>query len=297
MTLDAMHWVWNNSQSKGNARLALLYVADQVRTGACEVRVSYPDLMRALNASSKTTIRDALKAAEKLGELETVEAGSGRRAPLYKLPKAVNYIRPSGTESVPLATRSGTGSVPQSPNGPIPSGTGSVPQETRSGTESVRSGTESDPYYPYPSPPSKQEGERAEPDDDTYGIPEWARPLVDGLTNAGVIVRWPFRGTQWFPVHSMIKKSGAGAMIEHAVKVSKRTNVESAKYFIQGWQELPPLPQQPPSGARNSPEPEPQSLPDWCGKCDAPEYRWLEGDDGRQYRCPTCNPDAIGARA
>lgn len=47
------------------------------------------------------------------------------------------------------------------------------------------------------------------------------------------------------------------------------------------------------AAARVSP-PEPRPLPDWCGECDAPEYRWLERD-GREYRCPTCHPDVIGA--
>jgi hypothetical protein len=65
---------------------------------------------------------------------------------------------------------------------------------------------------------------------------------VDGLTAAGVIVRWPFKGNSWFPVLAMISKSGVPAMVDHAMKAAARTNVESAKYFLQGWAELPPLP-------------------------------------------------------
>ncbi len=31
-------------------------------------------------------------------------------------------------------------------------------------------------------------------------------------------------------------------MVEHARKVAARVSVESARYFVQGWRELPPLP-------------------------------------------------------
>lgn len=74
------------------------------------------------------------------------------------------------------------------------------------------------------------------------GIPDQARPLVDGLTAAGVVVRWPFQGNEWFPLLGMISKTGTPAMVDHAVKVAARTSVESAKYFLKGWAELPPLP-------------------------------------------------------
>ncbi|WP_282686297.1 MULTISPECIES: hypothetical protein [unclassified Streptomyces] len=78
--------------------------------------------------------------------------------------------------------------------------------------------------------------------DPSYGIPADARPLVDALTNADVRVRWPFKGNEWFPVLALIKKAGVPALTEHAVKVAARTPVESAKYFLKGWAELPPMP-------------------------------------------------------
>jgi hypothetical protein len=80
-------------------------------------------------------------------------------------------------------------------------------------------------------------------------------------------------------------------MVNHAVKVASRTNVESAKYFMQGWSELPPLPQQ--QAAPESSGPTAPPVPEWCGKCDSPDYRWL--DNGTGYvRCRNCNPDAMG---
>jgi hypothetical protein len=90
-----------------------------------------------------------------------------------------------------------------------------------------------------PSTTSKQEGEPATV---TGGIPDAARPLVDAVTAAGVIVRWPFRGNQWFPVLTLVADHGIPAMVDHAVKAASRTTVESAKYFLKGWSELPPIP-------------------------------------------------------
>lgn len=30
----------------------------------------------------------------------------------------------------------------------------------------------------------------------------------------------------------------------------------------------------------------------WCGHCDADDYRWIQGPDGRWTKCQQCNPDA-----
>ncbi|MDX3314691.1 hypothetical protein P1S61_37690 [Streptomyces sp. ME08-AFT2] len=98
------------------------------------------------------------------------------------------------------------------------------------------------PLYPSSTTPSASKQESQPPALLDYGIPEAARPLVDGLTAAGVIVRWPFKGNAWFPVLALITKSGVPAMVDHAIKAASRTSVESANYFLKGWGELPPLP-------------------------------------------------------
>lgn len=114
----------------------------------------------------------------------------------------------------------------------------------------IRNGVSNDTPSPPPShtpssPTEKKQASRkcepAEPDLGS-GIPDQARPLVDGLTAAGVIVRWPFVGDAWFPVLALIEKSGVPALIDHAIKAAARTDVGSAKYFMRGWRELPPLP-------------------------------------------------------
>lgn len=100
---------------------------------------------------------------------------------------------------------------------------------------------------PSPSSPPMEEKKEASKRRETAldlssSIPEQARPLVDGLTAAGVIVRWPFKGNEWFPLLALIAKTGIPAMVDHAAKVAARTSVESAKYFLNGWAELPPIP-------------------------------------------------------
>lgn len=288
-----MHWVWNHSQSKGNPRLALLAVADQTRTPACEVRMSHADFAAALNAS-RSVAKGAVKTAVESGELEILELGKGTRRSLYRLPKAVGYIRPandSGPDSGPLAPSAAPRSGPDS--GPV---AGS--QETASGPDSgpqwagfrPSSGPDSGPHSPSQRASQQAGPEESAANSDEYGIPDFARPLVDGLTNAGVVVRWPFVGQQWVIIHALIKKSGVTAMVDHARKAAGRANVESAKYFMQGWRELPPVPQAPAS------VPRPRVVPDWCEDIDCDEvtrFREVEDKNGLRVSvpCPQCHPN------
>ncbi|MFD3814965.1 hypothetical protein ACFWRZ_07855 [Streptomyces rubiginosohelvolus] len=308
MTLDAMDWVWKHSRSKGNTRIALLFVADQVRTSAAEVRLSYPELMQAMNTTSRGSVRAALLAAEKSGELEIKEAAAGRRKPLYRLPMAVGYRRPvtgsspdSGPQSEVQGSVSGPDSGPQaSSSGPVPGPQSSdfeSASSPESGPQSGRSGPENDP--PYPTTPSKQAGAPETQQQDDYGIPAFARPLVDGCTNAGVSVRWPFEGGQWLIVHALIKKSGTTAMVEYARKVAARREIESAKYFMQGWRELPPLPAHPKPTTNRGPA---AGKRPHCGHPDCDPItrtREIENDRGLRnlHPCPDCHPTAKGQAA
>jgi hypothetical protein len=302
VTLDAMHWVWNHSQSRGNARTALLFVADQVRTSSCEVRLSYADFVRALNAS-RSVAKAAVQKAVDSGELQVIEQGKGTRPSLYSLPKAVGFIRPSvssGPESGPL------GDLRSRPSGPESSPLG-TDHDHASGPESgpewagIRpsSGPESGPHSPSPVP-SKQEGEPegSQPEID-YGIPRNVRPLIDAMTRAGLgYIRWPFEGNQWFVIEALIKKSGIDAMTTFAAKAASRTNVESAKYFIPGWRQLAPLPPGYSPSSRDSPPP---PAGPHCGDIDChpdTRLREVEDDEGLPVLipCSTCHPATQGAR-
>jgi hypothetical protein len=98
------------------------------------------------------------------------------------------------------------------------------------------------PLYPSSTTPSASKQEEPASERLGYGIPEAALPLVEGITAAGITVRWPFKGDQWFPVLALITKSGVPALVDYATRAAARTNIDSAKYFMRGWSELPPLP-------------------------------------------------------
>lgn len=247
-----MDWVWRHSRTRGNARLAMLHVADQVRTLACEVRLSTADFMKALNVPSRDTASSAVKAAVKSGELEVKEPGRGSIPPLYRLPQAVGYRRgdalpvpdsgtghdPGTTTPVPDLGKGETNLVPDSgtqpPTPPVPdSGT------PRTGS---REGLVPDfgPHYPYPEP--RSEGASEQPAPGSEPIPDFARPLVDSCTLAGVHVRWNLNPDEWLKVHALIKRSGIQVLASYAQDQAATKRITYARYFLPGWTECPPLP-------------------------------------------------------
>ncbi|MGK5730217.1 hypothetical protein [Streptomyces sp. URMC 124] len=62
------------------------------------------------------------------------------------------------------------------------------------------------------------------------------------MTASNINVRWPFTGNQWFPLIALIKKCGVPALVDYARRTVDRTDVDSARYFMRGWSELPPMP-------------------------------------------------------
>ncbi|MFF5977152.1 hypothetical protein ACFY7C_37270 [Streptomyces sp. NPDC012769] len=96
-----------------------------------------------------------------------------------------------------------------------------------------------------PSPTTPSYTHEGEPEADlSYGIPADARPLVDEMTRAQINVRWPFKGNDWFPVIALIKKCGIPALVDYAARaVARGVTVDSARFFMRGWSELPPLPE------------------------------------------------------
>lgn len=245
MSLDAMHWVWNHSQSKGNARMAILAIADKAPGSDCVARMGMTEFRQRLNAARSTVI-NAIDAALKTGELKIVEEARGSRAALYQLPLAVGYIRPTagsrGPESGPLGD--GYRSEIETPSAEQGSGI-ETPKEMARGPESGPGGSENEtPRGPESGPlnqttSNKQESKPA----GASGIPDFARPLVDQLTAAGVVVRWNLSTTEWFELDSLIRKSGISALVDYARKEASRRDIQYARYFLRGgWRELAPLP-------------------------------------------------------
>lgn len=302
MTLDAMHWVWKHSRSKGNTRLALLAVADQVRTSACEVRLSYADLMSALNAG-RPAVRDALRAAEKLGELEVVEAGKGTRATLYRLPQAVDYARPtsaSGSNLKPLDTpedrSSGSNFKPLEGESAPASGSNLEPQGAASGLKSVASGSNFKPHHQTQNyNPQSTEG-RAEGRRDAL---REAQPLIDAMTDAGIVVSWTMRTDEWRDLLDLIDRVDISILVQRAREARRPgQQIQYATWFLRGtWRGLPTTKgrvslSRDSSSAQSGPH---------CGDIDChpdTRLREVEDDEGLPVLipCSICHPATQGAR-
>lgn len=241
-----MHWVWNCSRTTGNVRMVLLAVADKAPGPDCVARMGTTEFRARLN-TSKSVVVNAVDKALKSGELVITEPAIGSRAATYQLPHAVGYVRPAsgarGPESRPVGDsyRSGI-ETPSSEQG---SGIETGSENARgpesgpggSGIETPR-GPESGPLN-QTTLTSKHE---SQPEPTGHGIPDAARPLVDSMTASGIVVRWPLQGNEWFPLLALIKKCGVPALVAYARRTADRTHVDSARYFMRGWAELPPAP-------------------------------------------------------
>lgn len=252
MTIDAMHWVWNHSRTKGNARLVLLAVADKAPGPDVTVKMGTTEFRARLNAS-RSVVQNAVDKALESGELVVAEPEAGSRAATYQLPFAVGYVRPApgvrGPESGPVAEQQGPGI--EAPNSEQRPG-------IRAGSENAR-GPESGPggpgieapWGPESGPlnqttPTRSESKLAgEPVPPVLGpeIPTNCRPLVDTLTAAGILVRWNLSTAEWFIVEALIKRTGIAALAAYAQKQAAAKDLSYARYFLPGWRELPPLPE------------------------------------------------------
>ncbi|APE21356.1 MULTISPECIES: hypothetical protein [Streptomyces] len=233
-------------------KLLLVVLAEDAND---ETRVTWnsverPEVLRGAKLS-RSQLYAVLKSLTAKGVLAKLTAGQKNGTAKYQISK---FPGPQcqgfpDTETTPQRPENADTEAPQSPGIPDTDANGQRPgnadtdasqcQEIRD-VSVPESGTPT-PLNPSTTTPlaSKQE---SQPDALGHGIPEAARPLVDGITAAGIYVRWPFKGNSWFPVLALIQKSGVPAMVDHAVKAASRTSVESANYFLKGWGELPPTP-------------------------------------------------------
>ncbi|GGW41123.1 hypothetical protein [Streptomyces xantholiticus] len=270
MTIDAMQWVWTQSRNTGNPRLVLLAVADKAPGPDCTARMGTTEFRARLGNVSKSVVVRAVDKALESGELVMVEEARGSRPAAYQLPKAVGFVRPkpgaTGPDSGPLSD--GYRSRIETPNAqqgsrietPSDSATGpesvpggsriETPSDSATGPESVPGGSrietptgpESVPLYQ--TTPTRSESKLA-PEPAPEPIPANARPLVDALTTAGVLVRWNLSHTDWFVVEALIKRSGIPALAAYAQRQAAAKDISYARYFLPGWRDLPPLPEQP----------------------------------------------------
>lgn len=213
--------------------------------------VERPEVLRGAKLS-RAQLYAVLKSLASKGALVKLAAGQKNGAAKYKISKFSEPQCQGIPDTEPPSQSQGTpdADAPQSPssadtepNGQCQENADTEPSQCQEIPDvSVRESRTPTPLFPSSTTPSASKQEEPAPARLDYGIPEAARPLVDGITAAGVTVRWPFKGNAWFPVLAMISKSGVPAMVDHALKAASRTDVESANYFLKGWGELPPLP-------------------------------------------------------
>ncbi|AUH40489.1 helix-turn-helix domain-containing protein [Streptomyces sp. CMB-StM0423] len=107
MSADAREWVWENSSSRGTARLVLLSIADRIADEQCVSWASLSSLAVRTNASL-STVRKAIGWLIEAGELEQLDDLTGpQRSTVYRLPLAARAIaqalrqRQDGDETAP----------------------------------------------------------------------------------------------------------------------------------------------------------------------------------------------------
>lgn len=214
--------------------------------------VERPEVLRGAKVS-RSQLYAVLKSLASKGVLEKLSSGQKNGTAKYKIPKFPETAQCPGIPDTdppsqgPSSPDTDGSQCPETPdtdeNTQCPENADTDPSQCQEIRDvSVRESGTPTPLFPSSTTPSASKQEEPAPDRLGYGIPEAARPLVDGLTAAGVVVRWPFTGNGWFPVLALIEKTGVAALTEYAVRAAARTSVDSAKYFMRGWSELPPLP-------------------------------------------------------
>lgn len=249
-----MYWVWNHSRSKGTGRHVMLAVANWITGPDCTVRVSTPDLVRFSNAARSSVI-SAVDALLETGELVLLEEGRGTRSALYKIPGAVDYVRPEGgsrgPKTGPLAdskrsgnetTNSGQGSEnrtsEEAPRGPKTGPQGSENRTSR--------GPKTGPHYQEPTTDVDEEPHRparpaGESSSDARSL---AQPLIDEMTRRGMRVSWQMQAREWIDLGALVASHGVHVLVDHAERIWKTSKTEpySARYFLPGWRGLPETP-------------------------------------------------------
>ncbi|MFI6103205.1 hypothetical protein [Streptomyces sp. NPDC051310] len=228
----------------GLQRAVALEIADDASDVTRESAVTLEELVRWTAAKDTDVVRNALKRLALAGWELRVPIGKGKDGrTLYAVPGRRMTFRIPDFEGVATATpeeeqglpHGGAGATPQPPEG--------VAGASSEGAGAHSEGAGATPSSFSPSPLKQEEAPKRPDGADEYGIPDVARPLVDALSQSRIRVRWPFKGDGWFPVIALITKCGIPAMVDHATRaVARNPQIDSARYFMRGWGELPPKP-------------------------------------------------------
>lgn len=234
-------------------KLLLVVLAEDASDGTRTTwnSVERPEVLRGAKLS-RSQLYAVLKSLASKGALEKLAAGQKNGTAKYRIPAFAVPQCPGIPDTDTPSQSPGSPDTDASQRPGIPDTDGSAQRPENADTEPSQcpgfrdvSVPESGTPTPHPSFTTPSASQQEEPADDrfSYGYPEAALPLVEGITAAGINVRWPFKGDQWFPILALITKSGVPALVDYAVRAAARnTSIDSAKYFMRGWAELPPLP-------------------------------------------------------
>ncbi|OII64616.1 hypothetical protein BJP40_19960 [Streptomyces sp. CC53] len=202
---------------------------------------------------SRSQMYVVLKSLMEKGALERATAGQKNANAKYRIPQFTTAQHPEKRDIDAPSQRPGNRDTDNSQRPGIQDTDAPAPCPENRDTDTSqcpeirdlsvpKSGTPT-PHPLRTTPSSQPEGQPASATAVDYGIPTDARPLVDALTLVGISVRWPFKGDQWFPLLALIAKCGIPALVDHAQRaVARNPQIDSARYFLPGWRELPPLP-------------------------------------------------------
>jgi hypothetical protein len=96
VSLDAVDWVWQHSDSQGVARHIMLILANEATTnvGDCTASGSLTFLAKRANCH-RSAVSKALAALYALGDLEVVPGNQSPAGdPSYRLIRAIGHVRP-----------------------------------------------------------------------------------------------------------------------------------------------------------------------------------------------------------
>jgi hypothetical protein len=302
MSIDAMHWVWECSDSKGVARHILLAVADSARSnvGDCIAYGSSRFFAERANCT-KGAVAEALEFLLGTKELELVtdEAGNVVKgkfgAPYYRLPLAIGFVRAAirNRPAQPGDSKDRDSSDrPAQPGGTVPRSAGRSKAKSPGSAGHTTSSSPSKTTTSVPRASADAHATDGGGGGQQDKHHEDALALVADLDYLG---QWPSLADQQRLAEAITAALSTGLSIgdlrRHLdLKSGKGIDSAAAVYLARlRTDRLPAPPAQRRSGRGTGLKP-------WCGKCNggiepaSPNLRFTEDAQGRAVKC-RCHPN------
>ncbi|WP_159393727.1 hypothetical protein [Streptomyces albus] len=231
---------------KGLQRAVALEIADDARwddawnfspENGRRSKARLSDLVRWTAAKDERAVREMLRRLAAAGWEFRIPIGKGKDGrPLYAVPGTAMQFR------VPdFVGPTVVGPTEQGPTVVGPTGD-EGPTVVAQGPTVVAQGPTvvGPPSLSSPTSPNKPAGSPEGPTTVGPSIPDFATELASALSSHGIHVRWNLRDAERDELRDLIADRGLAAMTATAVRAAQRTDVETIRYFLPGWRELPP---------------------------------------------------------